>query len=453
MSDNPEGRSAPFDHAAEQSVLGAMLLSRDAVAEVAEIVTGPDFYRTDHEAIYEAIADLYERNQPADPVTVAELLLKNGDLARVGGHIYLHTLMNSVPTAANAGYYAEIVRKYSALRRLAALGVRLSAMGNNPDTDLDDVPALYDVAIRDLTHGLNTTSAHAIPTAGDLMTATLEGIEKPSALAAVGTGFPDLDDVIRGFAPGQLVVIGSRPRVGKSVIALNFIRHAAITLGIPALLATLEMSSEDVMRRLVAAQSGVNLSHILTSTCDERDWDLIARVNEQVRAAPLFIDDAPALSLTQLRQSIRSLQRGSGVGLVVVDYLQLMAPPKAENRQQQIAELSRGLKLLAKEFGVPIVALAQLNRESEKRSDKTPMMSDLRESGALEADADTVILLHRDDLYTPESKRAGECDLIVAKNRSGPTSTVTVAFQGHYSRCVSFAPEPWSPHSAANNAA
>jgi replicative DNA helicase len=447
-------RSAPSDHVAEQSVLGGMLLSKTAIDEVTGILTGPDFYRPAHEAVFEAIVDLRERNVPADVVTVAELLAKSGDLERCGGRMYLHTLISHVPTAANAGYYADIVRKYSALRLLVATGVRLAGMGNNSDTDLADVPELLGVAIRDLTAVLNATPGTTVPTIGDLFIDTLDGIEHPPANRHVPTGIHDLDAVLGGgLNPGQLALIAARPAVGKSVMGFGLARKAAIGAGIPTLFVTLEMSADDIMRRLISAEAAVNLHHLQSNQLDERDWGLISRITERVLAAPLHIDNTPGISAAQLRNTIRTLRRTTGVGLVIVDYLQLMTPPKAENREQRIAALSRDLKSMAQEFQVPIVALCQINRESEKRSDKRPAMSDLRESGSLEQEADVIVLMHREDAYERETPRAGECDLILAKNRSGPTATITVAFQGHYARVVDMATPDWSPHSALNHAA
>lgn len=454
MNDFDE-RAAVCDHAAEQSVLGAMLLSKAAIDQVTEILTGPAFYRSDHETVFGAIVDLHERNQPADPVTVAELLTKSGDLGRCGGAAYLHLLINSVPSASSAGHYADIVRRYAELRHLAATGTRLSAMGNNPETDLDDVVELYQAAIKELTDRLNATPGRAtVPTVGDLFEGTLDRIENPPALQHIPTGIHDLDEVLGGgLHPGQLALIAARPGVGKSVMGFGMARKAAIDLGIPTLFATLEMSADECMRRMISAEAKVNLHHLQTGRLDERDWGLIAHVAERVMAAPLHIDESPRISAAQLRNTIRTLRRTTGLGLVVVDYLQLMGAPRADNREQQIAALSRDLKCLAQEMKLPIVALCQLNRESEKRSDKKPAMSDLRESGSLEQEADVIVLMHREDAYERETPRAGECDLILAKNRSGPTATVITAFQGHYARVVNMAAEPWTPHSVVSSAA
>lgn len=451
-----DDRLAETGHMAEQSVLGAMLLSKAAVDEATEILAGQDFYRPAHETIFAAIVDLHERSAPTDVVTVAELLAKDGDLDRCGRAEYLHILINAVPNVASAGYYAEIVRKYSTLRRLVATGIRLSAMGSNPDTDLDDVSELYHVAIKDLTDGLNATPGKAaVPAVGDLLDGTLHDIENPPPRQHVPTGIHDLDAVLSGgLHPGQLALIAARPAIGKSTLGFGMARKAAIGMHIPTLFVTLEMSADDCMLRLISAEAKVNLHHLQSGQLDERDWSLISHIAERVLAAPLYIDNTPRISAAQLRNTIRGLRRaGIDIGLVVVDYLQLMGTTRADNREQQIAALSRDLKAMAQELKIPIVALCQLNRESEKRTDKKPAMSDLRESGSLEQEADVIVLMHREDAYERETPRAGECDLILAKNRMGPTATITTAFQGHYARVVDMAKPDWSPHSALNNAA
>lgn len=438
---------------AEQAVLGAMMLSAAAIAAADDLITGADFRDPRHETIYLAIADLRDRNMPVDALIVSEQLAKSGDLNHVGGAAYLHTLINTVPFTGSAGSYAEIVRKHAARRLLAATGTWLHQAGNDDGTDLDDVPELYRVAIDRLTAAMDATPSTRIPIAADMLGPVLDRVEHPETTPAVATGIHDLDDLLGGgLRPGSLTVVGARPRIGKSVFAGDLMRNAAIRHGIRSLLASLEMSDDEVMIRIISAAAGVNISHLRTGKCDDRDWDLIAKVVPAIDAAPLHIAYAPALGLAGLRQMIRGMQR-DGLGLVVVDYVQLMEVPRAENRQLAVSEVSRGLKRLSQEYQVPIVALAQLNRESEKRSDKQPAMSDLRESGSLENDADVIILLHREDAYERESPRAGEIDLIVPKNRFGPQATITAAFQGHYSRIVSMATEPWTPHAAMSDAA
>lgn len=456
MSDEIEIDHDVFNNAAEQCVLGGMLLSAQTIGDVTDILTGADFHRPHHETIFEAILDLYERGQPVDPITVSELLTKNGDLQQVGGLPYLHVLINSVPSASTAASYAEIVLGYAELRELRATGVQIVSMAN-PTTDRDDIAEIYHVAIGKLQTRLNAVRRATVPTAGDLFADTLDGIEKPAPLRNVPTGITDLDDILGGgLHPGQLALVAARPSVGKSVAGLGFARYAAIKHGIPTLLVTCEMSADDVMRRLISAEATVNLHHLQTGELDERDWGLIARIAEKVTAAPLHIDFTPGISAAQLRSTIRNLHRSTtGLGLVIVDYLQLMTPPKAENREQRIAALARELKYMSQEFNVPVVALAQLNRESEKRVDKVPTSSDLRESGALEQEADVIVLLHRPDMYEDDSPRAGECDVIVSKNRSGPKRTIATVFQGHYARLASMSSEsePWTPHAALRDVA
>lgn len=434
-----ETGAAPHDKASEQALLGMMLLDARCIPEVAAICPPTDFYQPYHVEIAEVLVAMNAAGRPTEVMAVHDEFMRRGRHERVGGAPYLLHLLHSAPAVTSASYYAGLVARHAQRRHLIAVGTRLVQMGADPATDLDDVPDLYAVAMKDLTTALDGVPGLRVPSSADLLPPTLDGIERPADLAHIPTGIHDLDALFGGWAPGQLIIVGARPSIGKSTFAFGAARHAAIRCGVPTLMCTLEMGALDVMRRVLSAEAKVVLSHILYSQCDDSDWDRIERVAGALSAAPLFIDETPGLGLGQLRHMVAELKRTAGLGLLIIDYVQLMGGPKSENRQQQLTEISRGLKVLAKEFAIPVIALAQLNRKSEDRTDKRPQMSDLRESGSLEADADTVILMHREDFYQPESPRAGECDLIVPKNRSGPTATVTVAFQGHYARCVDMA--------------
>jgi replicative DNA helicase len=433
-------RTPPQDIAAEQCVLGGMMLSKDAIADVVEVLRGHDFYKPAHQAVYDAIIDLYGRGEPADPVTVAAELNKRGEIARIGGAPYLHTLISSVPTAANAGYYAKIVQERAILRRLVEAGTRIVQLAYSSG-DADDV---VDQAQAEVYAVTERRASEDYLRLSEIMEGALDEIDainsRGGQLTGVPTGFADLDQLTNGLHPGQLVIVAGRPSLGKSALAVDFLRSAAIKHGLPSCIFSLEMGRNEITMRLLSAESRVPLHSMRSGTMTDQDWTRLARRMGEVSSAPLFIDDSPNMSLMEIRAKCRRLKQRHDLRLVVVDYLQLMSSPRrVENRQQEVSEFSRSLKLLAKELDVPVVALSQLNRGPEQRADKKPQLSDLRESGSLEQDADVVILLHREDAYERESPRAGEADLIVAKHRNGPTATVTVAFQGHYSRFVDMA--------------
>ena len=440
--DRTPDRTPPQDLAAEQGVLGGMLLSKDAIADVVEVVRGADFYKPAHQTIYDTILDLYGRGEPADALTVAADLTRQGEISRIGGPAYLHTLISMVPTAANAGYYAEIVRERAILRRLVEAGTRIVQLGYSADGA--EVDAVVDRAQAEVYAVTERRTSEDYIALGDVMPGTLDEIEaisnRSGELVGVPTGFGDLDGLLHGLHPGQMIVVAARPATGKSTLGLDFARSASIKHGLTSAVFSLEMSRNEITMRLLSAEAKVALHHMRAGTMGDDDWTRLARTMGRVSSAPLFIDDSPNMSMMEIRAKCRRLKQRHDLKLVIVDYLQLMTSGKrVESRQQEVSEFSRSLKLLAKELEVPVVAISQLNRGPEQRTDKKPMMSDLRESGAIEQDADIVMLLHREDQYERESPRAGEADIIVAKHRNGPTSTVTVAFQGHYSRFVDMA--------------
>ena len=434
-------RTPPNDVAAEQSVLGAMLLSKDAIADVVEVLREADFYRPAHSAIFGTILDLYGRGEPADAVTVAADLTRAGDIGRIGGAPYLHTLVSMVSTAANANYYGRIVREQAILRRLVEAGTRIVQMGYTGTGEVDDMVDRAQAEVYDVTD--RRTSEDYAPLK-DLMGDTLIEIEaianRGGEMIGVPTGFSDLDDITNGLHPGQLIIVAARPAIGKSTLGLDIARAASIKNGLASVIFSLEMSRNEIVMRLLSAEAQVPMHHMRSGTMSDADWNKLAGRMGVVSEAPMFIDDSPNLTLMEIRAKCRRLKQRHDLRLVIVDYLQLMTSGKrVESRQQEVSEFSRSLKLLAKELAVPVIAISQLNRGPEQRVDKKPMLSDLRESGSLEQDADMVILLHREDAYEPESPRAGEADFIIAKHRNGPTGKVTVAFQGHYSRFVDMA--------------
>ncbi|WP_203567730.1 replicative DNA helicase [Aestuariimicrobium ganziense] len=430
-------RTPPQDVNAEQSVLGAMLMSKDAIADVVEVIKGRDYYRPAHELIHDAILDLYGRGEPADPVTVADELSKQGHLGKVGGPVYLVDLLQSVSVAANASYYAEIVRDKAVLRRLVDASIKIAQLGYTAQGEVTDIVDAAQQAVYEVSEG--KTSEDYLPLS-DLIQPTIDEMEalesRSGRMAGVPTGFMELDELTNGLHAGQMVIIAARPAVGKSTLALDLARAASIKNRLTSCFFSLEMSKTEIVMRLLSAEALVGLHQIRNGTMNDSDWDRVVRKTSTISSAPLFIDDSPNLTMMEIRAKARRLKQRHDLKLVVIDYMQLMTSgKKVESRQLEVSEFSRQIKLLAKELEVPVIALSQLNRGPEQRTDKKPMLSDLRESGSLEQDADMVILLHREDLYDKDS-RPGEADMIVAKHRNGPTKTVSVAFQGHYSRFV-----------------
>jgi replicative DNA helicase len=594
------GRTPPQDEQAEQSVLGAMLLSKDAIADVVEVIRGSNFYRPAHELIFDTILDLYGRGEPADAITVAAELTRAGDAARVGGAPYLHTLVAGVPVAANAGYYAEIVREKAVLRRLVDAGTKIVQLGYAAEGQVDDVVDRAQAEVYGVTD--RRASEDYAPLA-DIMELTIDELEaignRDGSMSGVPTGFAELDDLTNGLHGGQMVIVAARPAVGKalalgtalptptgwttmggvavgdflvgadgrptqvvastevmvgrpcyrvtfsdgtaivadaqhqwltdsdfesavrttedlagaiergvvhsvrrhaplrgevalthwtcprvecgryddfkvasvvpvdsvpvrcievdavdhlylasramipthnSTLGLDLARSASIKHGLTSVIFSLEMSRTEITMRLLSAEARIPLHHMRNGKMSDDDWNKLVRKMGEVSEAPLFIDDSPNLTMMEIRAKARRLRQRHDLRLIVLDYIQLMTSgKKVENRQVEVSEFSRQIKLLAKELDVPVVAIAQLNRGSEQRTSKRPLLSDLRESGSLEQDSDVVILLHREDLYEKESTRPGEADLIVAKHRNGPTADIVLAFQGHFSRFVDMA--------------
>ncbi|WP_224389053.1 replicative DNA helicase [Pseudonocardia sp. ICBG1293] len=439
-SESGAGPLPPHDLVAEQAVLGAMMLSPEVVGEVTETVTVRDFYRPAHAAVYQVICGLDASGEPSDPVAVAAELDRRGELGRIGGAASLHTLIAAVPTAANAAYYAEIVAEKATLRRLVESGIRIQQLGHigvqsgeisgvidRARSTLDGVSAVHDDSAGCVAFG----SGHAAWLAG------LDGLQAGWGEPGLPSGLDDLDEVTGGWKPGQLIVIAARPGLGKSTLALDMVRAASVRHGKTSVIFSLEMSESEIRDKIIAAEARVRVSDLRTPhALDQVAYERITAAATRVLAGgELFIDDTATTTVSQIRAKARRVQARHGLDLIVVDYLQLMSSgSRVENRQVEVSDFSRQLKVLAKDFDVPVIALSQLNRGPEQRADKRPVLSDLRESGALEQDADIVILLHRPDAYDHNDPRAGEADLILAKNRGGPTRTIAVAHQLHYSR-------------------
>ncbi|WP_296631003.1 replicative DNA helicase [Rhodoluna sp.] len=429
-------RMLPNNIDAEMSTLGGMLLSAEAVAEAQEQVRGIDFYAPKHEVIFNAILSLFAKGEPTDVITVTNELQQTGMLVKAGGADYLHTLTSYVPTAANSGFYAQIVNEKATLRRLVEVGTKIAQLGYQNEGEVEDLvnqaqEDVYSVsrsATREDIVDLNTSIEAAI---SEIELAQQRGGE----MTGVPTGFTELDEMTHGLHGGQFVIVAARPAVGKSTLALDFARTAAIKHKRASVFFSLEMGRAEIAMRMLSAESGIPLQDMRKGNLSDTAWARMAAVRGQINDSPLYIDDSPNMTLVEIRAKCRRLAQRVDLKMVVIDYIQLMTSgKKVENRQQEVSEFSRALKLLAKELGVPVVAISQLNRNSEQTKDKKPEISQLRESGSLEQDADVVILLHREGQYEKDHPRAGEADLILAKQRNGPTGTVVVAFQGQYSR-------------------
>ncbi|WP_158239613.1 replicative DNA helicase [Streptomyces carminius] len=429
-------RVPPQDLEAEQCVLGGMLLSKDAIGEVNE--TGIDstaYYRPAHGAIHSAIMAMYGKGEPVDPITVADYLTKTGDLDRAGGAPYLHTLVQTVPTAANAVYYAGIVKERAQLRRLVEAGTRIAQLGYAADGEVSEIVNAAQAEMQSAVQLTAGAGQERVQWVDDMLEDYLVSMDAPPP-TRLPLPYTDLQAMLP-MEPGDLVVVAARPAIGKSVVLLDIARHVAIEHRMTALVSSMEMSRPQLMERIIAAEARVPLHRVKDRHYENDDRKRIHDAALRIGGAPMVVDDGPAATVVQLRSRLRWLQAQDRLpAVLIVDYLQIMkaSGKRGQNRTGEVDEISRGLKELGAEFGVIVIAAAQLNREVEKREDKKPMMADLRESGSIEADANAVILLHRPDAYDKEHERAGEMDLIIGKNRQGPTGTVTVAFQGHYAR-------------------
>ncbi|ANE05109.1 replicative DNA helicase [Corynebacterium crudilactis] len=435
-------RSPPYDNDAEMGVLGAMLLSPVTVIDILEILTPDDFYRPSHQLIFQAIIDLFSDNRDIDPVIVSGRLDRTNDLDRVGGGAYLHDLIQSVPTAANARYYAEIVSEKAVLRRLVDAGTRVVQLGYEGDEGAE-IDAVIDRAQQEVFAVSQKNQSEDYSVLADVLDETmaeLEMLNEGGIAAGIPTGFKDLDDLTNGLRGGQMIIVAARPGVGKSTIALDFMRSASIRHNMASVIFSLEMSKSEIVMRLLSAETEIRLADMRGGKMDENAWEKMVQKLDKVAQAPLFIDDSANLTMMEIRSKARKLKQKHDLKMIVVDYLQLMSSGKrVESRQQEVSEFSRQLKLLAKELDVPLIAISQLNRGPEARTDKRPQLADLRESGSLEQDADIVMLLYRPDSQDKDDERAGEADIILAKHRGGPIDTVQVAHQLHYSRFVDMA--------------
>src|SRR3712207_4741302 len=441
-------RVPPHDLDAERAVIGAMLVSEPAVAVISETLEAEDFYSETHRVLYGAMMRLAAKGEPIDQLTLSDELRSVGEFDRVGGRQYVFRLVESVPTAANAGRYAEIVRSKSLLRAVIDAGSRIT---EEAFSEPDDVTQALDAA-EQLIYGVSNhkLKEHLAPLS-ELAPGALEMIqrlyEQEGEVTGVETGFEDLDRLTTGFHESDLVILAARPAMGKTAFALNAIWHAAGQKGLPVAIFSLEMSKEQLVQRLIAQNTRIPTQALRSGNVRAEDWPKLVRGVAQVSRAPIWIDDSAGVTLMEIRAKVRRLSsqlsaRGERpLSLVVVDYLQLMVGQdnRSENRQQEIAEISRGLKILARDLDVPVLAIAQLSRAVEQRHDKRPLLSDLRDSGALEQDADMVMFLYRDEYYNPDSDDKGIAEVIVGKHRNGPTGKVQLAWLEQYTKFASLA--------------
>ena len=417
-----------------------MLESRDAIANVIEIIQADDFYQPSHVEIYGAIMDLYQCSAVADAVTLAEELSRRGTLEQIGGKPYIYELIEAYPTASSAANYARIVSELAQLRALIQAGVGVQEIGFSLPEDVDEAineaeEIVYKVGDRRLRDDYHQIRELLVKSMEDIETL----YERGEHLTGLASGFPDLDEKTAGFQPSNLIIVAARPGAGKTSLLNDFALQAS-RQNAPVVIFSLEMSKEEVVNRFISSEARVDSQRLRNGSLQEQDWAKISAALGRLDTAPIFIDDSANITLMEMRAKCRRIKARYGLGLVIVDYIQLMqSPRKSENRQQEVSEISRGMKLLAREMSVPVVAAAQLNRQLEYRGDKRPTLGDLRDSGALEQDSDVVMFIYRDELYNPDTEAKGEAELIIAKHRNGPTGVVRLAFMNQYTKFASIA--------------
>lgn len=436
----------PHSIEAEQSVLGGLLLDNEAWDKIADVVNENDFYRHDHALIFQAIYDLTEHGQPYDAITVSDWLTSRNELENVGGLAFIYTLANDTPTAVNIKAYADIVREYSIMRSLAQIGNEISNSAYNSEGRssrelLDEAERkVFQIAEQGAGNkegfqSINTLLTKAVDKVQELF-------ESEEALTGISSGFTEFDKKTSGLQNSDLIIIAGRPSMGKTTFAMNLAENAAVGTEKSVAVFSMEMPGEQLAMRMMSSLGRIDQHLLRTGQLEEHDWPRLTSSVGMLNNSKLFIDDSPALSPTEIRARTRRLKREHGLDLIIIDYLQLMQiQGGSENRATEISEISRSLKALAKELNVPVIALSQLNRSVEQRPDKRPVMSDLRESGGIEQDADVILFIYRDEVYNPESPDAGSAEILIRKQRNGPTGMVRLAFLGRYTRFENFAPE------------
>jgi replicative DNA helicase len=433
--EKPSGlRMPPQSLDAERSILGAILLDKDSIIKIADMITADDFYSYQHGVIFEAVLQLFEKRIPIDIVTLSELLESAGKTKEAGGAGYLAELVNNTPSAANIVYYAQIVKGKAILRRLISAGADITEMGYEEDSEISEV---LDAAEQKLFGVSQNSLKNKFFAIRDVLTDAFDRIDKihkdkdKGAIRGVPSGFRDLDGITAGFQKSDLIILAARPSMGKTSFSLNLAENAAIEFKIPVAVFSLEMSKDQLVDRLLSSQAGVDSWKLRTGNLSDEDFPKIGYAMGVLSEAPVFIDDSPGGNIMEIRAKARRLQMEHGLGLIIIDYLQLMSGHSRSsdgNRVQEISEISRGLKGLARELDVPIIALSQLSRAVEHRDDKRPQLSDLRESGSIEQDADVVMFLYRDEYYHPDSERKGITEVLIRKHRNGPIGAAELYF-------------------------
>lgn len=426
----------PNDIIAEQAVLGSMLVDTEAVIKAIEVLQATDFYREDNREIYATMLELYGRGKPIDFLTVKENLKLRGMLEKVGSEEYLSSLIDMVPTTSNIEAYAKIVEEKSVLRSLIKAANDVIAYGYAETEEVDKIVDMTERRIFDVLQKRNTKGYQSIK---DVLVESFEEIEElyksKAAVSGMESGFKDLDLKTSGLNNSDLILVAARPAMGKSAFALNIATYVAKSQKVPVMIFSLEMSKKQMVNRILCSEAAVDSMKVRTGKLDSEDWIKLGKASSDLAELPIYIDDTPGLSSAELRAKCRKAKLEKGIGMVVIDYLQLMeSKANSASRQQEISEISRSLKILAKELNIPVIALSQLSRAPEQRPDHRPILSDLRESGSIEQDADIVMFLYREDYYNPDTEKKNVAEVIIAKNRQGSTGTVELAWLGQYTR-------------------
>ena len=439
MSDSIHGKTPPHNIEAEQAILGAIFLEPDSIASAVEILLPEDFYRASHQHIFRAMLDLGDKGEPIDLVTVTSYLADSKLLEDIGGVSYLSDLANAVPTAANISHYCRIVEEKSILRRLIRTATDIVTEGYSKEENVEDV---LNEAERRILEVSNRKNSSAFKNIKDVLMQVYDNIDQlhkqKGDVTGIPTGFRDLDQITSGFQRNDLIIVAARPSVGKTAFALNIAQNVAIKTDENVAIFSLEMGAEQLVNRMLCAEGNIDAQRLRTGALEEEDWNRLSLAMGSLSNAGIYIDDTPGIRVSEIRSKCRRLKQEHGLGMILIDYLQLIqgSPNSKDNRQQEVSEISRSLKGLARELNVPLIALSQLSRGVESRQDKRPMMSDLRESGSIEQDADIVGVLYRDDYYDKESEKQNIIEIIIAKQRNGPVGTVELAFVKEFNKFV-----------------
>ncbi|MDX8045420.1 replicative DNA helicase [Gracilibacillus sp. S3-1-1] len=439
MSDVMQGRTPPHNIEAEQAILGAIFLEPEAISSATEMLTPEDFYRASHQIIYRVMLSLADKGEPIDIVTTTTALANSQQLDDVGGVSYLSDLANAVPTAANIAYYCKIVEEKSILRRLIRTATEIVTDSFSKEDEVEEVLNESEKRILEVSNRQNASSFKNIK---DVLIDVYDNIDQlhknQGEVTGIPTGFRDLDRITSGFQRNDLIIVAARPSVGKTAFALNIAQNVSIKTDENVAIFSLEMGADQLVSRMICAEGNIDAQRLRTGSLEEEDWGRLSMAMGSLSNAGIFIDDTPGIRVSEIRSKCRRLKQEHGLGMILIDYLQLIqgSAGSQENRQQEVSEISRSLKGLARELNVPLIALSQLSRGVESRQDKRPMMSDLRESGSIEQDADIVGFLYRDDYYDKESEKQNIIEIILAKQRNGPVGTVELAFVKEYNKFV-----------------